>query len=228
MKPTILKTKSFVQDATDLIVKAANEAIARKGRFTFGLCGGKTPESIYAELAKRADSLNWSKVIITFGDERCVGPDHADSNFRMASESLLKKVPIPLENILRIEGELPPNEAAAKYEKRLLTLFNDQQSEVAHDLLLLGIGDDGHTASLFPGTVALTEDVHLVTANFVRQFNTYRITFTYRLINRSRAVCFLVNDHRKDAVVDEIIRGNQTYPAAKVRPVDELMFVLGT
>jgi 6-phosphogluconolactonase len=228
MKPTILKTKSFAKDAADLIIKNAVEAIATRGSFILGLCGGKTPEPVYAEIARQGQFLNWSNIFITFGDERCVGPEHIESNFRMAKESFLKNVPIPSENIFRIQGELPPNTAAMEYEKRLLELQNVHHTEMLHDLLLLGVGDDGHTASLFPGSAALTENERLVVANYVEKFDSNRITFTYKLINNSRNICFLVNDSRKDKIVSEILNGNPAYPAAGVSAKESLTWVMGT
>ncbi len=219
MSPTILHTSTFARDAANLIIHEASEAIALRGTFFLGLCGGKTPESVYKELAKRGGELDWSKIIVTFGDERCVGPEHPDSNFKMTKEVLFDHVPIPLQNILRIHGEDTPDSAAAAYEKTVTGL--------THDLLLLGMGDDGHTASLFPGTEALAVTDRLVVANFVPKFNTHRVTFTYLLINDSRKICFLVNDQKKTAVLKEVLKGNPTYPASRVAAKEEVTWLLG-
>ncbi len=162
-------------------------------------------------------------MFVTFGDERCVPPDDAESNFRMAEESLLNRVEIPNENILRMRGELPPNEAADDYEA-MLAAFGEKR--FVHDLILLGLGDDGHTASLFPGTAALEEQERNVVANFVPKFDTYRITFTYPLINAARHVCFLISGPKKKAIVDAILDGRSEVPAARIAPT-RLTWLLG-
>ena len=143
MKPNVLRSKSFAKDAADLIVKKATESLDARGRFILGLCGGKTPEPVYTELVNRREALNWNHVFITFGDERCVKPENTESNFRMAKESLLDGIEIPPQNIYRVHGEEPPDEAAAAYEKQLLLMCGDSAGIVRHDLLLLGMGAGG-------------------------------------------------------------------------------------
>jgi len=228
MKLNVLHSKSFVQDATELIIDKANESLKARGKFILGLCGGKTPEPVYAELAKKKALLHWDNIFITFGDERCVNPDHEESNFRMTKKVLFDQIELPPQNVYRIHGEEAPDKAAIDYEKEIMHL-NDQNSDniMRHDLLLLGMGDDGHTASLFPETSALSDLSHLVVSNFVPKFGSYRITFTYKLINASRHICFLVNDARKETVLNEILKGNHAYPATNVTATESLTWLLG-
>jgi 6-phosphogluconolactonase len=217
----IVETKAFVADAVERIAKASVEA--RGGPFRLSLCGGSTPKAIYAELAK--EELAWDHFVITFGDERCVPPDHADSNYRMAKEALLDQVPIPEANVLRLRGELSADEAARICEGDLRRRSPDEV--FAHDLVLLGMGEDGHTASLFPGTEALTETGRWVAPNKVPQLNTTRITMTYPLINAARRVLFLVSGAKKRAILDEIRTGQGDYPAGKVKPAGDLVWLVG-
>jgi 6-phosphogluconolactonase len=169
----------------------------------------------------------WSKWIVTFGDERCVPPDDTQSNYRMASESFLL-VSSPGE-VLRIKGEIRPEEAASEYETALQHFAKRLgEKRYRHDLILLGLGDDGHTASLFPGTAALDEREHGVVSNFVPKLNCYRNTFTYPLINAARRIAFLVNDPRKKAIIDQVLTGKGGLPAERVRPEEgELIWFLG-
>jgi 6-phosphogluconolactonase len=215
--PEIIRSTRFVEDSVDLIVSKGQEAIKRFGVFRLGLAGGNTPKAIYAALAARAGSLEWAKVQITFGDERCVAPDHCDSNYRMASESLLARVPIPEGNVFRIRGEIDSEAAAQDCESRLRA-FADRMGEpiYTHDLMLLGMGPDGHTASLFPGSDALEERLRWVVPTIGPKPPPQRITFTFPLLNASRTVVFLVNDASKETMVQEVMRGE--FPAGKVRP----------
>ena len=173
--------------------------------------------------------LDWSRVRLTFGDERSVPPDHADSNFRMVREALLDRVAIPPENVLRIEAEAGAGLAAERCETVLRAWAAEDGTEVfKHDLLLLGMGDDGHTASLFPGTSALAETRRWVVANYVPVLETERITLTYPVINAARAVCFLVTgEEKKGTVVGRILAGGTEDPAARVQPDGELIWLLG-
>jgi 6-phosphogluconolactonase len=215
--PEIIRSTRFVEDSVDLIVSKGQEAIKRFGVFRLGLAGGNTPRAIYAALAARAGSLEWAKVQITFGDERCVAPDHCDSNYRMASESLLALVPIPEGNVFRIRGEIDPEAAAQDCESRLRAVAARMgESIYAHDLMLLGMGPDGHTASLFPGSDALDEKLRWVVPTIGPKPPPQRITFTFPLLNASRTVVFLVNDASKETMIHEVIRGE--FPAGKVRP----------
>lgn len=228
MKSKFIQTKNFVTDATEFISQKAEEAIAKRGRFVLSLCGGKTPESIYTELGKQK-ILNWEKIIITFGDERCVSSTHPESNFGMVQRTLFDQIHIPKTNIHRIQGELPPEEAAQLYESELMNLKScHEEPALIHDLILLGLGDDGHTASLFPETTALFETNKLVVSNYVPKFKSNRITFTYPLINTARHICFLVNDSRKQPVIEDIKSGNSHFPAAKVTAAESLTWLIGS
>lgn len=222
MTPKILHTESFVEDAVALIARDAESAIAARGIFRIALSGGNTPRPVYAALA--ASNAAWDKWEFTFGDERCVPPDSGQSNYRMAKESLFDRAPIPAENILRMRGEADPDVAAADYEKQLLA----RGAPYRHDLILLGMGDDGHTASLFPGTAALRVSDRLVVANDVPKLSAHRLTFTYPLLNAARHVCFLVSSPGKNSILEEIFRGNSSYPIASVRPLEgDVTWILG-
>ena len=214
MPPEILHTRSFVPDAIALIAGEAAKAIAARGVFRIALSGGNTPRPVYEALAGLA--LPWDKWEITFGDERCVPPDNDQSNFRMARLAWFDRARIPSASILRMDGESDPADAAAKYERELLS----RSAPYVHDLILLGMGDDGHTASLFPGTEALRVTSRLVVANYVPKFSTHRLTFTYPLLNAARHVCFLVSSPGKEAVLREVLAGNPDYPSAAVAPAD--------
>lgn len=225
MTPEIVHSSNFVADAVALIERAADIAIFERGEFRLALSGGNTPRPVYEALAKHRDA--WSKWVFTFGDERCVPPDSDQSNYRMAREALFDHVPIPAENILRIRGEADPAVAAQEYEDELRRRAGNS-SCYRHDLLLLGMGDDGHTASLFPGTAALGVTDRWVVSNFVPKFDTHRITMTYPLLNAARHVCFLVNSKGKDGILEEVFSGKSNYPSAAVRPTEgNLTWLLG-
>jgi len=227
MSADILRSSEFVTDAVALIVAEARKAVDERGVFRLGLCGGSTPKGVYTALANVA--LPWEKVQITFGDERCVPPDDAQSNYRMANETLLTPAGIPKENIFRMKGELDPAQAAGEYERLLAAeAARSGEPRYRHDLLLLGMGDDGHTASLFPETAALEETGRNVVANFVPKLDTWRITFTFPLINAARHVCFLVNDPKKEPVVQQVLAKSGGYPSERVAPESgRLTWILG-
>ncbi|MFZ4681243.1 MAG: 6-phosphogluconolactonase [Terrimicrobiaceae bacterium] len=225
MTPEIIHSTDFVRDAVALIEREADIAIFERGEFHLALSGGNTPKPVYQALAARRDA--WKEWIVTFGDERCVPPDSDQSNYRMAKESFFDHAPIPAENILRVRGEADPAVAALEYEEELRKRTRGH-GIYRHDLLLLGMGDDGHTASLFPGTDALGVTDRWVVSNFVPKFNTHRITFTYPLLNAARHVCFLVNSKGKDGILEEVFSGKSSYPCAAVRPVEgNLTWLLG-
>lgn len=227
MTPEVIRSSQFVADAVDLIVQEGRKAIEERGLFRLALCGGSTPKAVYAALAKT--DLPWNKVQITFGDERCVPPEDAQSNYRMARESLLDAAGIPEGNVFRMKGELEPAAAAQEYESRLAAVasrFGEERYQ--HDLLLLGMGDDGHTASLFPETAALAEKERSIVANHVPKLNADRITFTFPLINAARHVCFLVNDPKKEPVVQEVLGKSGQHPSESVSPTSgRLTWLLG-
>ena len=197
----------------------AEEAIEERGRFAVVIAGGSTPETMYGILARDyIDQIDWSRVYVFFGDERAVPPHHEDSNLKMASELLLDHVPVG--NVHRIRGELPPEEAAEAYEEELRTFFPSEDVP-RFDLILLGLGADGHTASLFPWTPALEVHDRWVVANPVPRLDTTRITLTVPVINAARAVIFLVEGEDKAEAVREILEGDadpRAYPAKLVQP----------
>jgi len=175
-------------------------AIRARGKFSVALSGGSTPRGLHHELATDFSSkLPWDKVFFFWGDERHVPPDSSDSNYRMAKETLLSKLPVPAANIFRIPSELADaKEAAKKYEHTLEKFFAPAADACPRfDFILLGMGPDGHTASLFPGTAALEEKDRLVAANWVEKLNTFRITLTFPVLNSAASVMFLVSGDEK-------------------------------
>ncbi len=196
-------------EAAERVVRAANEAVALTGRFSFVLAGGSTPKALYELLAGDAyrTRIDWPSVEIFFGDERTVPPDHPDSNHRMAHEAMLSKVVIPAANVHRMRGEFDPEEAAKEYGQLLKEKFGDAASGGGPDLVLLGMGDDGHTASLFPGTPALRETKHRAFANPVPKLNTIRLTMTAPFINRAREVMLTVTGASKAKRLAEVLEG---------------------
>jgi 6-phosphogluconolactonase len=220
--------------AADELLRAAHAATEKRARFTVALSGGSTPKAIFglvaADDAAGRNKLPWDKVQIFFGDERHVSPDHPDSNYRMANEALLSKVPIPPANVHRIRAELDAARSAAEYEQELRSVFGSRAGEIPHfDLIMLGLGPDGHTASLFPGSAALQERTALVSANWVEKFNNHRITFTYPLLNAAAEVMFVAGGADKADMLRHVLRGDpsgQTYPAQEVRPVSRRLLWL--
>jgi 6-phosphogluconolactonase len=210
--------------AADRFIELAREAITEQGRFTVALAGGSTPKRAYELLAsdEYKAKIDWSKVHIFFGDERCVPPDDSESNYRMANEALLSRLPIPLKNIHRMNGVGDAVANARLYEDELRTYFNDA-AWPRFDLVLLGLGDDGHTASLFPGTQVLHEREAWVAANWVEKFGAYRITLTAPAINHAAHIVFLVTGENKAARLWEVLNGEhdpQRLPAQLIQPPD--------
>jgi len=232
MTPRILDTPAeLFQAAANEFVTRASKAVHSEGRFTVALSGGSTPKSLYALLAGGSlPSIPWDKIYFFWGDERHVPPDHPESNFRMTNEAMLSKVPVPRQNIFRMPGELPNAEdAALAYERELQRFFRLQPGEFPRfDLILLGIGPDGHVASLFPATTGLLEQHRLVVANWVEKFKTYRITMTLAVINYAACVMFLVSGSDKAEIVKEIFEEpNAHLPAQQVRPANgELLWMM--
>jgi len=213
--------EAIAAEARTAFVAAARDALAERGSFRVALAGGSTPRKLYALLVDAA--VDWSRVEVFFGDERCVAPDHADSNFRMAREALLAHVALPRENVHRIPAEeADPRRAARLYESELRAAFGCGPDDVPRfDLVLLGMGADGHTASLFPGTSALEERTALVAANWVEKLASARVTLTWRALNAARQVLFLVAGADKAAALREVLEGPsdvQRLPAQGVRP----------
>jgi 6-phosphogluconolactonase len=210
--------------AADEVVRVATQAIAARGRFTIALSGGSTPRSLFTLLASSARDFPWDRTYFFWGDERHVPPDNPDSNYRMANETLLSKVPVPAGNVHRVLAENPDAAAAAlDYEQTLHSFFqlDDARPFPSFDLVLLGMGPDGHTASLFPGTSALAEKSRLVVANHLEQLHTDRITMTYPVLNAANCVLFLVSGADKAPALKEVLEGTGTvekYPSKGVRP----------
>ena len=225
----IIRTKNFVADAANFIVDLAHKALAERNEFRIALSGGNTPRPVYSEIARVAHDLPWERILITFGDERCVPPDDAQSNYRMARENLFRPAAIPEKSIMRIRGEIDPQIAAQEYENELGLLGTQRGEQIyRHDLILLGLGDDGHTASLFPGTTALEENIRRVVANFVPKLNAWRLTVTFPLINHARHVCFLANANKHAELIERVLSGDTQYPAARVNPsTGQLTWILG-
>jgi 6-phosphogluconolactonase len=225
----VIRTKNFAANAADFILGQAREAIGERNEFRIALSGGNTPRLVYARLVAIANDLPWSLVRFTFGDERCVPPDDPESNFRMARETLLAPAGVPEKSILRMRGEIDPQIAAQEYQDQLDSIASERgESIYRHDLILLGLGDDGHTASLFPGTAALEETMRRVVANFVPKLNAWRLTFTFPLINHARHVCFLVNANKQAKLIDGVIKGDPQFPASRVTPfAGELTWIIG-
>jgi len=197
------------------------DVLQRQDRMTVALAGGQTPESFYARLAKEPykSSIPWAKVWIFWGDERCVPKDHPESNFRMASEALLQYVPLNSAHVFRMRGEDPPPVAAREYEKILRETFGAAAVWPSFDIILLGLGTDGHTASLIPGTPALIEGDKWVVGNVVRSLQTVRITLTMESINHARHVWFLVTGAKKTAAFQRAReRPDPACPASLVKP----------
>ena len=203
-------------------VALARQAIVARGHFSVALSGGSTPKALYSLLATNefSEQRVWRQIHLFWGDERCVAPDHAESNFRMIQESLLSRIDMPSENVHRMIGEIDPKIAAAGYETELKRFFSSSEETLPRfDLVLLGLGEDGHTASLFPGSSALNETEHWVATTYVEKLHAYRLTLTLPVINNAAQVAFLVDGANKAAIVKEILTTEKRdYPAAKVRP----------
>jgi 6-phosphogluconolactonase len=223
----------IVSDAEELGRAAASEfllnaggAVARTGIFTTALSGGSTPNRLYTLLSEDAglrERLPWDRIHFFWGDERHVPPEHAESNYRAARDSMLSKAPVPPDNVHRIRGELQDaGDAAAEYETLLRLFFSVPAGRLPRfDLLLLGLGSDGHIASLFPGTDALLEQRRLVVANWVERVRSHRITLTLPVINNASAVIFLVSGAEKASIVKRVLNDNDpALPAFLVRPVN--------
>lgn len=210
--------------AAETLVRLATAAIAARGRFDWVLSGGSTPRQLYALLATPAYAarIDFRRVHFFWGDERCVPPDHADSNYRMAREALLDRIGAPEENVHRLEGELEPSAAAERYARVLDAQVGRRDTAGApiFDSILLGMGPDGHTASLFPGTPAVTEAARWVVANPVQALGVTRLTLTLPVLNAASHVLFLVVGADKAARLHDVLSGppSPARPAGLVRP----------
>ena len=224
-------TKSeLMRTAAERFVALAEWSIEARGRFVVALSGGSTPRSLYKLLAVQpfTSQVDWTHVHVFWGDERAVPPDHPDSNFRMTEESLLRSVPLLPENVHRICAELPPEEAALDYGRRLRAFFTGQRGQPGStmlgadfDLILLGMGGDGHTASLFPGTAVICEQKRWVVAHYVDKLDAWRITLTPVIINTAKQVIFLVSGGEKAETLKRVLTGPyrpDALPAQVVQP----------
>jgi 6-phosphogluconolactonase len=204
--------------------RMGSQAIRERGRFTVALSGGSTPRGLHEELVRNFSSqLPWQNVWFSWGDERHVPPTDPESNYRMANETLLSRLPIPSDHIFRVPSEMPDaGEAAQVYEQTLGNFFHPAPGSFPRfDLILLGMGPDGHTASLFPGTTALEEKQHWVVANWVEKFSTFRITFSYPVLNHAASVMFLVSGADKAPMVGRALKDpSANLPCQGVKPVD--------
>jgi 6-phosphogluconolactonase len=224
---TVTTPQELFDAAAEEVVRATSEAVTNRGRFTIALSGGSTPKSLYNLLATNARAtLPWDRMFFFWSDERHVPPTDPDSNFRMADEAMLSRIPVAASNIFRVPAENPDADAAAQaYEQTMQKFFELKPGEFPRfDLILLGLGPDGHTASLFPETAALQEKSRLVVANWVEKFKTSRITFTLPVLNAARSVAFLVSGTDKapalHAVLEDDSASGERYPAKMVRPSD--------
>ncbi len=202
------------------------QAVESRGVARLAISGGSTPKAVFALLADPTEpfltTIPWTRLQLFWVDERCVGPDDPDSNYGMTRKAMLDEVPLPPENVHRMEGELDPEEGASRYEAMLRNAFKLEGAETpTFDLILLGLGDDGHTASLFPHTDALNEMSRLVVANHVPQKDTWRLTLTWPVITQGREVAFLIEGGAKAAMVKTVFTGPyqpEEHPSQLIRP----------
>jgi len=208
----------------DFFVDSAQSALTERGAFYVALAGGSTPKIAYALLAQepRVNAVSWKDVFVYFGDERCVPPDDEQSNYKMAKDAFLDSVPIPLRNVHRMQGEIEPEAAASAYAK---VLREDLGDPPRFDLVMLGMGPDGHTASLFPGSHPRSDGSATVAAPFVEKFRTYRITLTPHAINNARAVLIATAGAEKADALSDVLEGHYD---PNIRPVQIVRPTSGT
>jgi 6-phosphogluconolactonase len=217
--------EDLARGAAEQFVARGVEAIVQRGAFTVALSGGSTPKILYQVLASEQfrNRVPWAETHFFWSDERHVPPDHPDSNYRMANEAMLSRVPVSQENVHRIRSENPnATEAAAGYERTLIEVTETALPPL--DLILLGLGPDGHTASIFPGSEVLEETKRLVAAPWIEKLKSYRITMTLPLLNNAASVLFLVSGAEKAEIVWDVLRGPRQYPAQYVNPTNGQLF----
>jgi 6-phosphogluconolactonase len=217
--------------AAELLIGIAREAASTPGGFTLALSGGSTPKALYELLAREEKSarIPWEQTHVFWSDERCVPPSDSQSNYRMAHETLLARVCVPAEHIHRMRGEDEPHLAAEAYAVELENHFGAGDPRLS--LILLGMGDDGHTASLFPHTPALVDTSHTVAANYVEKLAAHRLTMTLRTLNAAATIIFLVSGEAKAAALNRVFESgaieDEPPPARLVRPAQgELMWLV--
>ena len=251
MKPEVRRYRNLEalsSAAAECMCTLALECVNEQGMFTVALSGGKTPKLLYENLARRPYEarMPWPHIHVFWGDERCVPPDHLDSNFAMAFRVLISRVPVPSQNVHRIPAEIaPPEDAADAYEKILREFFGSSVQRDTHanassidepfpsfDLILLGVGKDGHIASLFPGDKALKEGKRWMTAVHTPHGSppVSRITLTLPVINRAGCILFMVSGFGKSGVIGSILEDRDTagqlYPAARVRSEGRVVWLI--
>jgi 6-phosphogluconolactonase len=218
--------EALCRAAAEAIVGQVDETLQKRESFTIALSGGSTPRLLYALLATDAslrDEVDWGKIHFLWGDERYVPPDHPESNYRMANEAMLSKIPVPAANIHRVRAEdSDAGKVAEAYEQEVRLLFKLGAGELpCLDCVLLGMGPDGHTASLFPETTALNEKERLVVANWIEKFRTYRITMTAPVFNNAHSIMFLVGGGEKAETLREVLQGDrqpERFPSQLIQP----------
>jgi 6-phosphogluconolactonase len=232
--PTKLEVRYYVDPDADAVnrraagyfVERVRSAAAQRGKARVAISGGSTPKRAFALLGDAAEPFRaltpWDKLELYWVDERCVPPDHPDSNFGMTQQALLSKAPLDSSQIFRIRGELAPEAAAAEYEAEIRHSFRLEGAETpVFDMIWLGMGPDGHTASLFPHSAALHEWLRIAVANHVEQKEAWRVTLTLPVLNHGRDLCFLIEGTDKAKVLREVLLGDyapETLPSQLIRP----------
>jgi 6-phosphogluconolactonase len=226
--------EEVAQNAAQMFADSVNHAVAARGLARVAISGGSTPKAVFELLASPdapfLTGIPWEKLQLFWVDERCVPPTHEESNYRMTKATMLNKLPLPAENIHRMEGELDPEEAASRYEAEIRNSFKLEGAQTpTFDLILLGLGPDGHTASLFPHTDGLNEMARIVLANHVPQKDVWRITLTWPVITQGREVAFLIEGEDKAEMVETVFAGPydpETLPAQLIRPASGKLTLL--
>lgn len=214
---------SLIDELAQKVISIAQSSLQQHDVFTMALAGGSTPRPLYNLLGSQSyrRQIDWAHTHIFWGDERCVQPDHPDSNFRMTRLALLDQISIPASNVHRIKGELDPHSACDDYHAQLKAVFGNDLPRF--DIIMLGMGDDGHTASLFPHSAALAEQKRWVVPNYVESMDFWRITLTYPVINNARNVIFVVVGESKSRALNRVLSGPsdpKQYPSQAVLPSD--------
>jgi 6-phosphogluconolactonase len=218
---------SLINAAVEQFISVARMAIAKRGVFYVALAGGSTPKGLYQMLATSpyTTQIDWARVHLFFGDERCVLPSHDDSNFKMASAAMIDAISIPEENVHRMPTELEPADVATAYAATMAKVMGEQPL----DLVLLGLGPDGHIASLFPGTPALDVAESMTTALYVEKFDSWRVTMTYPVINAARQVIVFIAGEAKAAIVKDITTESVTgLPVQRLAPTGDYFWYMDT
>jgi len=212
--------------AADIFVTLSKTNITSRGRFVVALSGGSTPRRLYSLLGSPwyRNEIDWSRVHVFWADERCVPKDHPESNYRFAHDALLSRVFLPAQNVHRIRGEDGPRKAAGEYEDDLRIFFSGPGT-IVFDLIILGVGEDGHTASLFPGSPALDESTRPAVSVCLKEPEISRVTLTLPVLNHAAEVLFLASGRAKAEIIKDILEGSskQCYPAGQVRPSNGML-----